>query len=102
MSKESTKEYQVRLIKGFPMPSGHRRAGYHFIPGPEPQTVELTEEQVKLIELDPSLEFVNEDQKPEAEQAKTRRRRGSQPEDQKPEAEQAGRNYDDESPAATK
>lgn len=64
MSQATTKTYRVGLIKGFAMPTiGHRRAGYHFMPN-DPQEVELTAEQVKLIEADPSLEFVDENGKP--------------------------------------
>lgn len=59
MADEKTKSYEVRLIKGFNHELGHSRAGYRFMPGPVPQTVELTKEQYELIDSDPSLEFVS-------------------------------------------
>lgn len=63
-----TQKYQVRLIRGYPM-HVHRRAGYTFTPGPSYQDVELTEDQRKLIESDPSLEFAGEqkDQDPQTD-----------------------------------
>ncbi len=57
--QENTKQYNVRLLKSFTMPQ-HRRAGHVFVPGPEPQTVDLTSEQYEMIDNDPSLEFVDE------------------------------------------
>ncbi len=59
MPSDSTKTYNVRLIRSFTLPQGHRRAGFSFTPGPTPQTIELTEEQYQLIKADPSLEFVD-------------------------------------------
>jgi len=55
-----SKEYKVRLIKGFQLPQGHRRAGYQFLPG-QAQTVELDDSQKELIDKDPVLEFLDGD-----------------------------------------
>jgi hypothetical protein len=69
MAEEKTKKYYVRLIKGFTLAQGHRRAGLHFLPGPTAQEVELTKEQLEQIKADPSLEIVTSTQAAKLDEA---------------------------------
>lgn len=59
---EFPKTVHVRLSKGYPLEQAHRRAGVSLSPGPEPVAVEVTEEQLALLESDRYVELVSDEE----------------------------------------